>query len=112
MTQVQPGQALLNLYPSDALFLRARVPAIYAEELRAAIGRGETLRAHAGFGTSRLAARLERIGGEADARGVDVLLRMDDAAKLPVGAFLSAVLRAPPAAGGRVRRAALGAARR
>lgn len=93
--QVQPGQALLNLYPSDALFLRARVPAIYAEELRAALGRNEPLQAHAEFGTSRLGARLERIGGEADARGVDVLLRMDDAARLPVGAFLNAVLERP-----------------
>lgn len=92
---VQPGQALLNLYPSDALFLRARVPAIYAEELRSALSRGEALRAHAEFGTSRLGARLERIGGEADARGVDVLLRMDDAARLPVGAFLNAVLERP-----------------
>lgn len=92
---VQPGQALLNLYPSDALFLRARVPAIYAEELRSALSRGEALRAHAEFGTSRLGARLERIGGEADARGVDVLLRMDNAARLPVGAFLNAVLERP-----------------
>ena len=93
--QVQPGQALLNLYPSDALFLRARVPAIYAEELRAALARGEALRAHADFGTTRLTARLERIGGEADARGVDVLLRMDDAGRVPVGAFVNAVLERP-----------------
>ncbi len=39
--QVQAGQTLLTLYASDALFLRARVPAIYAEELRRALKRGE-----------------------------------------------------------------------
>jgi RND family efflux transporter MFP subunit len=93
--QVQPGQALISLYPSDELFLRARVPAIYAEELRAALARGEPLRAYADFGTTRLSARLERIAGEADARGVDVLLRMDDAGKVPVGAFVNAVLERP-----------------
>lgn len=93
--QVQPGQTLISLYPSDELFLRARVPAIYAEELRAALARGESLHAHADFGITRLAARLERISGEADARGVEVLLRMDDAGKVPVGAFINAVLERP-----------------
>lgn len=93
--QVQAGQTLLSLYSSDALYLRARVPAIYAEELRAALGRGETPRARAEFGTTTLFAHLERINGEADARGVDVLLRLEDAAKVPVGAFVNAVLERP-----------------
>lgn len=96
--QVQPGQALLNLYASDELFLRARVPAIYAEELRLALARGERLRASADFGVATIDARLERIGGEADARGVDVLLRIENGANLPVGAFVNAVLERPLAA--------------
>lgn len=93
--QVQAGAALLTLYPADALFLRARVPAIYAEELRRALAAGETLGATAEFGGSRLPARLERIAGEADARGVEVLLRLDEAATVPVGAFVNAVLERP-----------------
>lgn len=93
--QVQPGQTLLSLYSSDALYLRARVPAIYAEELRAALARGEALQAHAEFGATTLRARLDRISGEADARGVDVLLRLDVASKVPVGAFVNAVLERP-----------------
>ena len=95
--QVQPGQALLSLYSSDALYLRARVPAIYAEELRAALARGEALQARAEFGSTTLLARLDRISGEADARGVDALLRLDDASKVPVGAFVNAVLERPMA---------------
>ena len=95
--QVQPGQALLSLYSSDALYLRARVPAIYAEELRAALARGEVLQARAEFGSTTLLARLDRISGEADARGVDALLRLDDASKVPVGAFVNAVLERPTA---------------
>jgi len=93
--QVQAGAALLTLYPADALFLRARVPAIYAEELRGALAAGETLGATAEFGGSLLPARLERIAGEADARGVEVLLRLDEAAAVPVGAFVNAVLERP-----------------
>ena len=95
--QVQPGQVLLSLYASDALYLRARVPAIYAEELRTALARGEVLQARAEFGTSTLLTRLDRISGEADARGVDVLLRLDDASRVPVGAFVNAVLERPSA---------------
>ncbi|WP_345794924.1 efflux RND transporter periplasmic adaptor subunit [Thauera sp. JM12B12] len=97
--QVQPGQTLLSLYSSDALYLRARVPAIYAEELRTALARGEPLLARAEFGATPLLARLDRIAGEADARGVDVLLRLDDASKVPVGAFVNAVLERPLASG-------------
>lgn len=95
--QVQPGQALLSLYSSDALYLRARVPAIYAEELRDALAQGQSLQAHAEFGTTTLLAHLDRISGEADARGVDVLLRLDDASRVPVGAFVNAVLERPTA---------------
>ena len=95
--QVQPGQALLSLYASDALYLRARVPAIYAEELRAALARREVLQARAEFGATPLLARLDRISGEADARGVDVLLRLEDGRQVPVGAFVNAVLERPTA---------------
>lgn len=95
--QVQAGQALLTLYPSDDLFLRARVPAHHVGELRAALMAGEWLVAHAEFGRSGLTARLERIAGEADARGVEILLRVESGANAPVGAFLSAELKRPAA---------------
>lgn len=93
--QVQPGQTLLTLYSSDDVYLRAKLPVIYAVELRAALDAGDELLAHADFGTTRLRARLERIGGEADARGVDLLLRVESGQEVPVGAFVNAVLARP-----------------
>lgn len=93
--QVQPGQTLLTLYPSDDLFLRARVPAHHAAELKAALAAGDELLARAEFGGAGLTAKLERISGEADARGVEVLLRVNAGEAVPVGAFLSAELDRP-----------------
>ncbi len=95
--QVQPNQTLLTLYPSDAIYLRAKVPAIQSEELRAALQRGEELIATADFGGKLLHARLERLSGEADARGVDALLRLDDPTGVPIGAFVNALLERPVA---------------
>ncbi|HRP96369.1 MAG TPA: biotin/lipoyl-binding protein, partial [Rhodocyclaceae bacterium] len=97
--QVQPGQTLLSLYSSEHTYLRAKVPALYAAELARALERGEALVARVDFGTTRLTARLVRLGGEADARGVDALLRLDDGDGVPVGAFVSAVLERAPVDG-------------
>lgn len=93
--QVQPGETVLTLYPSDDLFLRARVPAHHVAELKAALAAGEALQARADFGGAALVARLERVSGEADARGVEVLLRVDSAEGVPIGSFLSAELERP-----------------
>ncbi len=95
--QVQPNQTLLTLYPSDAIYMRAKVPAIQSEELRTALQRGEELIATADFGGKLLRARLERLSGEADARGVDALLRLDDPTGVPIGAFVNALLERPVA---------------
>lgn len=92
---VQPNKTLLTLYPSDAIYLRAKVPAIQSEELRAALQRGEELIATADFGGKPLRAHLERLSGEADARGVDALLRLDDPTGVPIGAFVNALLERP-----------------
>lgn len=95
--QLQPNQTLLTLYPSDAIYLRAKVPATQSEELRAALARGEILTARADFGGKALTARLERLSGEADARGVDALLKLDDPSGVPTGAFINATLERPTA---------------
>ncbi len=97
--QVQPGQALFTLYPDDDVYLRAKLPAQYAAELHAALAAGETLAAAVEFGATRVAARLERLGAEADARGVDALLRLADGTAVPFGAFANAVLERPAADG-------------
>lgn len=97
--QVQAGQTLLTLYADDPVYLRAKIPAMYAAELRKALDAGERLGATASFGATVFAAHLERIGGEADARGIDALLRVEDGKNVPVGAFVNAVLERPAAAG-------------
>ena len=93
--QVQAGEALFSLYSTSGLMLRARVPVRHAAELRTALEQGEALEAEVVFGPERQTARLERISGEADARGVDVLLRLDDASAAPLGAFVTAELERP-----------------
>ncbi|NMG03106.1 efflux RND transporter periplasmic adaptor subunit [Azoarcus taiwanensis] len=93
--QVQAGQTLLSFHAADALYLRAKLPAIYAAELAQALDAGKVLSAEVEFGASRMAARLVRIGGEADARGVDVLLQLDGAEGVPVGAFVNAIFERP-----------------
>lgn len=94
--QVQGGQTLLSFHAADGLFVRVRVPAIYAAELLRALDNGERLEAEVVFGSERVKARLDRIGGEADARGVEAVLALEaQADALPVGAFVSAVLQRP-----------------
>lgn len=96
--QVQANQAILTLYPLDGRFLRAKVPGNYSAELRAALDNGERLVAHGAYAGRTVAAELERLAGEADARGVDALLRLARDADVPVGAFLELFLERPPAA--------------
>jgi RND family efflux transporter MFP subunit len=94
--QVTPGQTLLTLYPADTLYLRAKVPAPQAETLRNALQSSETLAAEVNFGGKHFAARLERLSGEADARGVNALLKLDAATtQLPSGSLVSAKLILP-----------------
>ncbi|MFZ0791153.1 MAG: RND transporter, partial [Chromatiaceae bacterium] len=97
--QVQSNQTILTLYPVDGLYLRAKVPGNRSDELRRALALGETLRARAHYAGRNFGARLERIAGEADARGVDALLKLDPGADPPLGAFVDLMLERPPAAG-------------
>ena len=96
--QVQAGQTLLTYHAADALYLRAKLPAVFAVEIAQALDAGLALSAQAEFGAQHLAARLVRIGGEADARGVDVVLELEPAPGVPLGAFVSAVFERPPVA--------------
>lgn len=97
--QVQPGQTLLSWYADDPVYVRAKLPVVHVDELRAALAAGERLSASVAFGAGRLHATLERIGGEADARGVDVLLRLASGEDVPLGAFVSAILARPAVSG-------------
>jgi len=96
--QLQPNQTILTFYPLDGLYLRAKVPGSRSEELRLALARGERLHARARHAGRTFGAELERIAGEADARGVDALLALAPEADIPLGAFVDLVLERPPAA--------------
>lgn len=95
--QLQPNQTILTLYPTDGLYLRAKVPGVHAAELRSALAQGERLKARANFAGRTYDATLERLSGEADARGVDALLRMESGADMPLGAFVDLILERPSA---------------
>ncbi|MGE5159918.1 MAG: HlyD family efflux transporter periplasmic adaptor subunit, partial [Betaproteobacteria bacterium] len=96
--QLQTNQAILTLYPLDRRYVRAKVPGNYSAELRAALERGERLLARGEFAGRAVSAELERLAGEADARGVDALLRLAPEADVLAGAFLELFLERPPAA--------------
>lgn len=96
--QVQPNQTILTLYPLDGLYLRAKVPGNRSPELNAALAAGDPLIARANYAGRTYRATLERISGEADARGMDALLKLEPGADLPIGAFVDLLLERPPAA--------------
>ena len=95
--QLQPNQTILTLYPLDGLYVRAKVPGVHSEELRAALANGEQLTASGSHAGRPVTAVLERLSGEADARGVDALLRLAPESRLPLGAFVELRLERPPA---------------
>jgi multidrug efflux pump subunit AcrA (membrane-fusion protein) len=96
--QLQPNQVILTLYPVDGLYVRAKVPNNRSEELRAALVAGEKLRAHGQYAGRAVDATLERLAGEAGARGVDALLRLSPDAEVLPGAFVDLLLERPAAA--------------
>ena len=95
--QLQANQAILTLYPVDGLYLRGKVPGSRSEDLRAAIAAGERLTARGEYAGRPVTAVLERLSGEADARGVDALLRLAPGTDVPLGAFVDLLLERPAA---------------
>jgi RND family efflux transporter MFP subunit len=96
--QLQPNQTILTLFPLNRLFVRTKIPGAHAATLRLALDAGERLTASGDYAGQPLTAVLERLAGEADARGVDALLRLDAAPEVPLGAFVNLHLECPPVA--------------
>jgi multidrug efflux pump subunit AcrA (membrane-fusion protein) len=94
--QVTKGEALVRLYATDSLEIRARVPAPYQDELIAALRRGEPLQASATVGGERLSLTLDRLAGEADPSGVDALFQVrGDPGLVRLGQLLTVHLERP-----------------
>lgn len=93
--QVGAGQTLLTLLPLDGLYLRARLPDRHVTSLRAALAQGKDMYAELSYGGETYLARLERLGGEANVRGIEAWLRLAEGAVIPVGSLQSARLFGP-----------------
>lgn len=75
--QVKKDALLLRLYAPDSLEVRARIPAPFQAEIRAALAAGTSLDASAAVGGTRIPLRLDRIAGEAHPSGVDGLFNVE-----------------------------------
>ncbi len=95
--QVNTGQSLVSLYPAAGLEVRAKLPATQQDEFLAGLARGGKAQASASVGGEKLALRLTRTAGAADARGLDAFFALAaPAPALRVGELVSLeVARAP-----------------
>ncbi|WP_305906640.1 efflux RND transporter periplasmic adaptor subunit [Methylomarinum sp. Ch1-1] len=94
--QVNEGQVLLTLYPSDQLELRAKIPAAFQHEIQHALVAGSPLMAVAEYAGARLQLQMDRLSGKADSRGIDALFRIQDGQQwLRLGATVSLTLQRP-----------------
>ena len=94
--QVKQDAVLLRLYAVDGLEVRARIPAPYQEEIRAALASGALLPAFADVGGTPVALRLDRVAGEARPSGIDGLFSVqDDTDLLRLGQMVSLRLERP-----------------
>jgi HlyD family secretion protein len=98
--QVKGADTLLTLYPSNALEVRAKLPAPYQQELLEALDAGRTLRATARNGGTEIVLHLDRVSGEADPSGIDGLFRIQRGAELlRLGSMMTLQLQRDPQAG-------------
>lgn len=88
--QVGNGQALITLYPSAGLEVRAKIPAPYQDEILDQLGRGHGLEATTRLAGETLKLKLTRLSGAADTRGLDGFFRFLAAhEQLRVGSLLT-----------------------
>jgi multidrug efflux pump subunit AcrA (membrane-fusion protein) len=95
--QVKEDAVLIRMYSLDSLEVRARIPAPYQDEVRAALAQGVTLLGEAQLGGRTLRLRLMRLSGESDPSGVDGLFRLESGAEwLRLGQVIRFQLQRPP----------------
>lgn len=88
--QVNANAPLLDFYPVEGMELRASLPQIHAQEFIQALADGQKLVAQTLETVPPLSMTLERIAGQADARGVEALFTLDQpVAGLRVGNLLA-----------------------
>lgn len=88
--QVSNGQALMTLYPSAGLEVRAKIPAPYQDEILNLVRQGRRLQATTQVAGQTLKLELTRLSGRADTRGLDAFFRFTQAHdQLRVGSLLT-----------------------
>ena len=93
--RVQVGSALLEIYPADALEVRARVAQRYQQELLAALDGATPPRAQTTIAGRELTLPLRRIAGAGDPSGIDAFFALPDATGVRLGALLDLALLRP-----------------
>jgi biotin carboxyl carrier protein len=98
--QVKRADTLLTLYPTNALEVRAKLPAPYQQELLVTLNAGRTLRATARAGATDIELHLDRVSGEAEPSGIDGLFRIQRGGELlRLGSMITLWLQRAPQAG-------------
>lgn len=94
--QVNANAALLDFYPLQGMELRALLPQQFSQDFIRALADGEQLDAFT-LGTAKpLRLVLERIAGQADARGVEALFRVvEPSTELRLGSLLAISVERP-----------------
>ncbi|MGF1616045.1 MAG: efflux RND transporter periplasmic adaptor subunit [Gammaproteobacteria bacterium] len=100
--RIRIGDPVVAVYDLAALEVRARIPANYLPEVRAALGSGTSLTARAQVDGLPVELELSRLAGEAPATaaGVEALFRVTEAGgELPLGRFIALELQLAPRQG-------------
>ncbi|SDT20135.1 HlyD family secretion protein [Halopseudomonas xinjiangensis] len=94
--QVSANASLMQFYPVDGMELRATLPQIYSQDFVQALAAGEQLVAHTLEVAPPVSMTLQRIAGLAEARGVEAIFRLDEAApNLRLGTLLAVSVPRP-----------------
>ncbi|UAW98562.1 HlyD family efflux transporter periplasmic adaptor subunit [Halopseudomonas nanhaiensis] len=94
--QVSANAALLQFYPVEGMELRATLPQMYSQDFIQALAEGEQLVARTLDVSPAVTMTLQRIAGLAEARGVEAIFRLDDAApNLRLGTLLAVSVPRP-----------------
>lgn len=97
--QVNTGQALVALYPADALEIRAKAPSTQQDVLLGLLAQGQRPEARARLGDGVVKLRFDRAAAAADTRGLDAFFRVvGGGAALRLGSLVTVEMDRPPVA--------------
>lgn len=98
--QVMENQVLVTFYPMEQLEVRAKIPAVFRNEIQSSLIKGNTLTANAVIAGMPVVLELDRVSGSADARGIDALFKITQGNNLVrLGSTLSLNLQRTPIKG-------------